>query len=164
VLVVGTSGSGKTTAARAVAARWDLPFSEMDTLAIGPGWSTPADFVQRVTEIVTGPRWVLDSWGSAEVRAQMWARADTVVWLDYPRRVVLPRLFRRSFGRSWTREPLFGGNVETWGSWLTKDHPLVHAVTTFEKRRRIIGRLAASSEVEVVRLELPRELDDWLGR
>ena len=158
------SGSGKTTAARAVADRWDLPFTELDTLAIGPGWSTPWDFVQKVEEIVSGPSWVFDAWGYPGVRAQMWTRADTVVWLDYPQRVVLPRLFRRSFSRSWTREPLFGGNTETWRRWLSRDHPLVHALTTFEKRRSIIRGLIADSDADVVRFELPSELDEWLSR
>ena len=158
------SGSGKTTAGRLIARHWDLPFTEMDTLAIGPGWSTPPDFVQVVEEVVSCPCWVVDSWGPAEVRASMWARADTIVWLDYPKRVVLLRLFKRSFHRSWTREPLFGGNVETWRSWLSKDHPLVHAATTFEKRRRVIRELAADSDADLIRFEVPAELHQWLGR
>jgi hypothetical protein len=36
--VVGTSGSGKTTFARQLAARLDLPYYEMDALFWKPGW------------------------------------------------------------------------------------------------------------------------------
>ena len=93
------SGAGKTTAAQRISHALDLPFHEMDALAIGPGWSTPTTLVHDVSVIVAQPRWVFDSWGHVEVRDAMWAAADTVVWLDYSRRVVLPRLFRRSILR-----------------------------------------------------------------
>jgi len=90
-----------------------------DTLAPAPGGSTPADFVSRVREIAAGDLWVFDSWGQEEVRDRMWDRADTIEWLDYPGGVVIPRLIRRSLRRSVRRERIFGGNVETWSSWLS---------------------------------------------
>lgn len=163
VLVVAMSGAGKTTAARRIAELLDLPFHEMDALAIGPGWSSPATFVDDVATILGGPRWIFDSWGDPVVRDAMWAAADTVVWLDYPRRVVLPRLLRRSLQRSWTKEPLFGGNVERWRGWVARDHPFWHAVTTFDERRTYLHeRTARETHLRVVRLGTPAELEAWL--
>ena len=158
------SGAGKTTAARRISDALDVPFHEMDALAIGPGWSTPVTFVDDVAALLAQARWVFDSWGRVEVRDAMWAAADTVVWLDYPRRVVLPRLLRRSVRRSATGQRLFGGNVETWRGWLAPGHPFWHAVTTFGQRRAYLAaRTGTEPGTAVVRLRTPRDLDRWLA-
>jgi len=83
--VVGTSCSGKTTLARAIARRRDLPSVELDALFWGPSWEpVPADlFRSRVSDAVAAERWVLDG-GYSNVRPIIWERADTIVWLDYP--------------------------------------------------------------------------------
>lgn len=165
ILVVAMSGAGKTTAAVRIAEVLDLPFHEMDALAIGPGWSTPPGLVDEVTGITGEDAWVFDSWGYEQVRDLMWARADTVVWLDFPAHVVLPRLVRRSLRRSWTREPVFGGNVETWRGWFSGDHPVWHAARTFGSRRRYLAaRTLATPHLTTVRLRSPAELERWVAR
>lgn len=163
VLVVGMSGAGKTTAGRRLAGRLGVPFHEVDALAIGPGWSVRPTLVADVAALVTGPGWIVDSWGRPEVRDALWGAADTVVWLDYPRRVVLPRLLRRSLRRSWRRERVFGGNVERWREWFTREHPVRHAVATFGARRaHLAGRAARGGRPRVVRLRSPAEFETWL--
>lgn len=158
------SGAGKTTAARRVGHALGLPFHEMDPLAIGPDWSTRPALVADVDAILRRPAWIFDSWGYPQVRDAMWAAADTVIWLDYPRRVVLLRLLRRSLQRSWRRERLFGGNVERWRGWLERDHPFWHAVTTFGARRAYLaGRTARATHLRTVSLRSPAEFEDWLG-
>lgn len=42
----------------------------------------------------------------------MFGRADTVVWLDLPRRVAVPRIVRRTLGRMLRGEELWNGNRE----------------------------------------------------
>lgn len=154
------SGAGKTTAARQIAARYDLPYHEMDALAFGPNWSTPPGFIDDVEQILIEPRWVFDSWGYPAVRDAMWAAADTVIWLDYPRRVVLPRLARRCLRRSLLRTRLFGGNRERWRDWLSPDHPLPYAVRNFADRRAELA--ARTTDHTVHRFRRPAEFDRWL--
>lgn len=132
----------------------------MDTLVIGPGWSTRPTLVAEVERIVAEPGWVFDSWGHPLVRDAMWAAADTVVWLDYPRRVVLPRLIRRSLGRSWRRDVLFGGNVERWRNWLRSDHPVWFAVRTFTARRTYLAQRTTGRHA--IRLRSPEQFEAWL--
>ena len=52
VVVAGVSGSGKTTLARRVAARLDLPHTEIDALFHGPGWTPRATFLDDVRDVV----------------------------------------------------------------------------------------------------------------
>ena len=158
------SGAGKSTAARRIAGRLGLEFHEMDALAIGPGWSTPTDFVPTMQRIIARPGWVIDSWGYEAVRDLLWAAADAVVWLDYPRRVVLPRVVRRSVRRTVTAERIFGGNRETVTSWFRRSHPVWHAVRTFGYRRDYLAtRTAATPHLTVVRLRGPAEFERWFA-
>ena len=88
VSVVGTSGSGKSTLGAALAKRLGTEFLELDSVFHQPGWVPLPDeeFRRRVGDAVAGERWVVDGNYSSKVRDIVWARADTVVWLDLPKR------------------------------------------------------------------------------
>ena len=100
--MVGSTGSGKTTFARALASILGVPRVELDELNWGPNW-TPFDnatFRERVAAATSGDAWVVDgNYGGRGARDIIWPRADTVVWLDLPLHVTLARLWRRSVGR-----------------------------------------------------------------
>ncbi|GAA3272141.1 AAA family ATPase [Streptomyces lavendulae] len=167
VLVLGITGAGKSTLARALGRRLGLPFHELDALHFaGPRWQVSATFAQDTARIAAGERWVLDGQGPEAVRDLMWERADAVVWLDFPRRVVMLRVLRRSLRRSLLRERLFGGNRERWREWLRGDHPVWWAWSRHADRRAEIGRRATDprfAPVRVVRLRSPREAEAWLN-
>ena len=84
VSVVGTSGAGKTTFARALAARLAVPHIELDAIFHQEDW-TPLDddeFVRRVDAATDGDAWVADgNYRMVSMDGPVWARADTVVWL-----------------------------------------------------------------------------------
>lgn len=166
VLVVGISGAGKSTLARELERRLGLPYHEMDALHFtGPGWTVSASYAADAAAVAEGERWVLDSYGPEAVRDVLWRRADTVVWLDHPRRVVMCRVLLRSLRRSLLRERLFGGNRERWREWLRADHPAWWAWSRYASRRAEIGRLAGDARfapLRVVRLRSPRAADAWL--
>ena len=88
VLVMGSSGSGKSTFARRLSEIAGIPFVSLDALYWKPGWvaSDNAEFEQRVAEIARQPRWVMDGnytrYGAGELRRQT---SDTVIWFDLPR-------------------------------------------------------------------------------
>lgn len=168
ILVAGSTGAGKTTLARALSERLGVPFHEMDALAItGPGWQENPSLVDDVSRLSDGPGWVIDSFGHASVRDLLWARADTVVWLDYSRAVVMRRVLRRSAARTLLRRRIFGGNVETFGSWFTADHPVRWAWSQYETRR---GDIAARCDaprpapLKVVHLRTPTATRTWLDQ
>jgi adenylate kinase family enzyme len=117
VSVVGNSGSGKTTLARDLAARLAVDHVELDAIFHQPGWKElSADaFRAAVGERVRSEAWVMCGNYSA-VRDLVWARADTVVWLDFPRHVVMRRVIGRTLRRAVTRAELWNGNREPFAN------------------------------------------------
>jgi adenylate kinase family enzyme len=138
-VVASASGSGKTTLGRALAARLGVPFHELDALNHGPGWieASPAELRARVEPLVTTDEWVIDGAYRGKLGNLVLARADTVVWLDLPRRVWLPRLLRRTARRLLTRQALWNGNRETLRGVLWAPDALIPiAWRSFTSRRR----------------------------
>ena len=165
--VVGTSCSGKTTLARALAARLELPYTELDALFWGPGWEPvpTAEFDARVVTAVAGERWVLDG-GYSAVRDRIWSRADTVVWLDYPLPTILARWARRTAARIRSREEFWPGtgNRESLRNAFRREGLLAWILTTYRRRRRTMAaQLAARPHITAVRLRTPDQADRWLG-
>ncbi|MFF3485924.1 AAA family ATPase [Streptomyces sp. NPDC002701] len=167
ILVVGVTGAGKTTLAEAVGERLGLPCHEMDALHYtGPNWATDAKLTETVSRVTAEPRWIVDSLGPPEVRDVLWGRADTVLWLDYGKRVFMPRVLRRSLARTLTREVLFGGNRETWAGWLSREHPARWAWSQHAGRRREIELLTRDprfAPLDTLRFTRPRDTAAWLA-
>jgi adenylate kinase family enzyme len=120
--VVGNSGSGKSTLARQLAQALQVPYLELDSVFHQPGWEplpTPA-FQDIVRRRAGEDGWVIDGNYSA-VRDIVWARADTVVWLDLPRAVVMRQIIWRTIRRAAVRQELWNGNREPWQNFLSWD-------------------------------------------
>jgi adenylate kinase family enzyme len=105
VLVMGSSGSGKSTFARRLSDITGLPFVSLDALYWKPGWvaSDNAEFGQRIEEVVRQSRWIMDGnftrHGAGEARR---VSSDTVIWFDLPRRTCVLGIMKRiarSYGR-----------------------------------------------------------------
>ena len=171
VSVVGGTGSGKTTFARELARILDVPFTELDAIVWQPDWKMlePAEFRARVAERIEAPAWVVDgNYGGAGVRDLVWARADTIIWLDFPLLVMLGRLWRRTIPRIRSGRELWPGtgNRETVrGTFFSRDSLFLWAVTTHRKRRvgytKMLAALAARG-VHVIRFRRPADADRWL--
>jgi adenylate kinase family enzyme len=163
VSVVGTSGAGKSTFASALAGVLGVPWLELDSVYHQADW-TPlvlGEFRARVAAVASGPCWVIDG-NYSKVRDIVWARADTVVWLDLPRRTVMRRIVFRTLRRVGGRVELWNGNRERWRNVLTLDEQesvIAWAWKTHgSNRSRYAAELAdpSASHLRVVRLGSPR--------
>jgi adenylate kinase family enzyme len=122
VSVVGNSGSGKSTIARELACSISVPLVELDSIFHQPGWvPLPAEeFRRRVADAVAGDGWVIDGNYSA-VQPLVWERADTVIWIDLPRRIVMRQIVWRTLRRVAGHAELWNGNRESWANLFTWD-------------------------------------------
>ena len=162
-MIGSASGNGKTTFARELATRLDAPFHELDALVHGPGWvETPDDVLRRqVEQIVAGDAWVIDGAYRGKIGTLVLDAADTVVWLDLPLVVWLPRLVRRTFRRIRRREELWNGNRETFRSAFWGRESLVFfALRSHVRRRRDYP--AALADLPVIRLRTRAAVAEFL--
>jgi len=163
ILVAGISGVGKTTMAVAVAQKLGLSYHELDALFHGPGWVARTDFKSDVQVIAEGPQWVCDGQYHRFLGDLLWERADTLLWVDLPRRVVMWRVVRRSLVRVALRRTLWNGNRESWRSLLfSPNHPVRWAWSHHAaQRRELAERVARHQHLTVVRLTSTREARRW---
>lgn len=153
VLVVGTSGAGKTTLARKLAVLRELRHVELDSLYWMPRWEPrPLDeFRTLVEDVAAGERWVVDG-NYPIVRDILWGRATDVVWLDHPFPLVFWRTLSRTLRRVATREEIFGGNRESLRrSFLSRSSILLWVIQTFPKNRSAYTSLQRSGEFPGIR-------------
>ena len=87
ILVMGSSGSGKSTFALRLSAATGIPVVSLDALFWKPGWveSERTEFRARVAAATRQPRWIVDgNYIAAEGELRRDA-SDTVIWFDLPR-------------------------------------------------------------------------------
>jgi hypothetical protein len=171
ILILGRTGSGKTTLARELAAAVGAPHVELDALYFGPNFSTVplAVLRDRTSAAVSGNRWVTDG-NKSSVRDLVWPRADTVIWLDYPLWVSLWRLGRRAIWRTGViRSQATNGGGKAGlvkQIWLAARGVLT-ALRSHRGQRREYPRMFAelqNQHLAVVRLRSPRATRRWLSR
>ena len=81
IVVVGTSGAGKTTLARRIAALLERPNIELAAINWQSGWrdltrQDPEEFIRRVAGAIRAEAWVVDG-NYGPVRDRVWQRAPT---------------------------------------------------------------------------------------
>lgn len=166
VLVAGVSGAGKTTLAGQLARILDLPQTELDSLYHGPNWTPRAGFADDVDQRTSVPGWVIE-WQYRQVRRMLAGRADTLVWLDFPVRVSMTRLIRRTVRRRLRGEELWNGNVESplWTIFTDRDHIIRWGWRTRHTLKALVPTLEGTFPgLQVVRLTSPAEVEAWRAR
>jgi adenylate kinase family enzyme len=169
IVVAGDPCSGKSTLAQRMASVIDAPYVELDALNWRrPSWVPAPDdeLLTSMIEATRGDRWVVAGNYLRVAQPAIWPRAECVVWLDLPLRIVLPRLVRRSWQRWRSHELLWGVNYEDpWQHlrvWETDRNLFAYTVKTHHERQATF--VAAMSDpkwahIRFVRLRSPREID-----
>ena len=169
VSVVGTSGAGKSTLGKALAARIGAVSSSWTRCTTSPAGcrcrgSSGAGSARRWP----GERWVIDGNYSSKVRDLVWARADTVVWLDLPQAHGDAADHLAVVAAGGQAGELWNGNREHWRNLFSLDKEesvIAWAWQTHARNRtKYAAAMADPANVELrfVRLKSPAEVRRFL--
>ncbi len=166
LVVIGVSGSGKTTFAGQIARKLSLPHIELDALYWEPDWqaSSRPVFRGRVQAATAAEAWVVDG-NYSHSRDIVWSRASHLVWLDYSLPRVMWRVVSRTVRRIVSQQELWSGNRESLRGSLGRESIVWYALTNYHRRRREYPALLAGEEFEhltVYRFNRPQEASRWL--
>jgi adenylate kinase family enzyme len=167
IVVVGTSGSGKTTVATRIAKELGLLHVELDSIHWAPNWTEipDEDFRKQVFEATKGDGWVADG-NYSKVRDILWSRADTLVWLDLPFSVVFWRVLKRTISRIINTEVLWNENIERWNALIGLDSMPLWVIKTYWRRKREYSKLLTQAEyshLHVIKLKTKKDVETWLS-
>lgn len=168
IVVIGATGSGKTTLAFNVAARLNLPYTDLDNLHWRPGWQPAPDeeFRNDVQKVADQNQWIVTG-NYTRIRDILWNRADTLIWLDYSFPKTLWRLSSRTVKRLIDKQPVCNGNRETLSNIFSDNGIIPWLVKTYRPRRQeyhaIFNDPAAYSHVKKIRLQTQAETERFLG-
>ncbi len=163
IAIVGTSGAGKTSLARRLSGRLGIPHVELDAIHWRPDWEPTEEvpFREAVREATSAHSWVTD--GNYEVvREIIWERATHLIWLDYPLRIVFPRLLGRTLRRGFRQEELYGGNRESLRTaFFDRESVLLWALQSHPRYRREYPEWLSryATQRTVLRLKRPKEAE-----
>lgn len=170
--IVGNAGSGKSHLAGRIAGILGVPHVELDAIHHLAGWEAidPDEFLARVEALTAAERWVVDgNYRQVVVDGPVWERADTVVWLDLPRRTVMFQVMRRTLRRIVRREELWNGNREPLRNlyaWDPDKSIIRWAWTEHAKYRTRYSSAMASptlGHINFIRLQSHDEAERWLA-
>lgn len=171
VAVVGSSGSGKTTVARAIARALSIPHLELDSVYHQPNWrELPSDvFRDAVRSFADRDSWIIDgNYARHGIADIVWPRADTIVWLDLSRSQTMRRIVPRTLRRIARSEELWNGNRERWTKLVDprpEENVILWAWTRHSTVRRDYGHrfvAAQGSHLTLIRLRTPAEIDAFV--
>ncbi|MDF1814630.1 MAG: shikimate kinase [Verrucomicrobiales bacterium] len=174
-VVVGNSGSGKTTFARKLAGLTGIKHIELDSINHLPNWTAcpPEQFREELEKQIleaekTSNGWVTCGNYTRATQCFHHRKADCVVWLDLPRNVIMRRVVKRTLKRAFYRETLWNGNRESLSNlyhWNPERNIMVWAWTSFPIVRARYEKMTTEGtwdHLTVVRLKTPKEIADFL--
>jgi adenylate kinase family enzyme len=126
ILIIGSCGAGKSTIAKELSEKLNLPLIGLDQLYWQPGWTrTPREeWRAKVLELVKKDSWIMEGnyQNTFDIRIPA---ADTIILLDVNRFICFWRIWKRQFLNN--RTDKLNGCIEKvdWElvKWVLWDYP-----------------------------------------
>lgn len=96
VVIIGSSGSGKSTFARRLGDVTGLPVTHIDQLFWRPGWvqSVKAEYIASLSAVVAQERWIIEGVNASTLDLRL-PRTDLLIWLERHRLACVWRVGKR---------------------------------------------------------------------
>jgi len=167
IVIGGSIGAGKSSLAKRLSEKLHIEHIELDSLYWLPGWKVrPVQELKKLAvQVAQKETWVVCG-NFSVLRPIIWAKVDTVVWLDYPFLRCFWQAFKRSIKNIINQKTCCNGNQETFRRLLfSKNSILWWCITTYRKRNKKYERLMHDpmyKHINFVRLKSHKEADNWL--
>ncbi|WP_457558713.1 hypothetical protein [Candidatus Harpocratesius sp.] len=162
ILIIGSGGAGKSVFARRLGKLLELPVFHLDCYFWQPNWKqTPKEeWISTLDQILHYKRWIIDGNYSSTLEKRL-MYADTVIYLDFPRRICIYRVIKRqTIYRNHPRYDITTGCKERI------DFEFLKWIWRFRKERSpyILKLLNTANlgQLSVYRFTSPRQLSKWL--
>jgi adenylate kinase family enzyme len=166
IVIVGTSGCGKTTLGKRLSNILGISYFDLDEYYWLPGWQAKniKDFENTVRELTCHKTWII-SGNYSNIRDLIWSRGSLIIWLDYSIFRCLYQGLSRSIKQAITKETFCNGNYESFARlFFSRYSILLWIITTFLRRRKTYNNLFTNKEGDKVYLRFsnPCETNNWL--
>lgn len=86
IIIIGCGGAGKSTLARQLGEKLDIPVVHLDRLFWKPGWveETQEEFDRKLAAELEKTQWIMDG-NFNRTMPQRVAKCDTIIYLDFSR-------------------------------------------------------------------------------
>lgn len=168
IIVIGTTGSGKSTFAAQLSKKLNIPHVQLDSLFWKPNWiqSTDEEFFNKIKVATDGPCWVVD--GNYERTNHLtWKAADTVIWIDFSFKRTFYQIMKRSLIRAISRKELWKdtGNRESFFRLFSKESIFLWFFKTYArnvKRYELRTNDSNYKHLSFYRFKSPKEVNEFL--
>ena len=162
ILIIGCGGAGKSTLARQLGEKLELPVVHLDKLFWKPGWveESSEEFDRKLAIELEKTRWIMDG-NFNRTMPQRLSKCDTIIYLDFSRWACLWGVAKRIITTYGTVRPDMGEgcperldlNFLRWVWNYNKDkrqrnyrllNEAVHAEKIVLKNRRMVNQFLKS--------------------
>lgn len=160
IVIIGCGGAGKSTLARQLGEKTGLPVVHLDSIFWLPGWveMDREEFDCRVLAEIEKEKWIIDG-NYNRTMPQRIQRCDTILYLDFPRRVCMYRIFKRLLTNIGKTRPDMGPGCKEKIDW-----EFVRWVWNYNKtkRARYYRMIEETTHAKAFILKNPQEVRKFL--